>query len=164
MCLDVKHATALGMYVRTTSRTNNNGSKVPGGHIDLAVTKEGIPVRSWVLPGNTQDAKTVETAKKDLAGWKFSRCVWVADRGMNSEENRRILQTASGHHTLGAKLGDDIQRCSPGKDNTRSSGTTLGEGGQRRRRFILVSNREEAEKDKAMRAGTSHVLKRPSRP
>lgn len=54
--------------------------------IGLAVTKEGIPVRSWVLPGNTQDIKTIETVKKDLAGWKLSRCVFVADRGMNSKE------------------------------------------------------------------------------
>src|SRR5660397_227893 len=41
--------------------------------IGLAVTKEGIPVRCWVLPGNTADASTVEMVPKDLAGWKVSR-------------------------------------------------------------------------------------------
>ena len=34
--------------------------------IGLAVTKEGIPVRCWVLPGNTQDMKTIEMIKNDL--------------------------------------------------------------------------------------------------
>jgi hypothetical protein len=80
---------------------------LPQAGIGLAVTKEGIPVRSWVLPGNAQGVKTIETVKKDLSGWKLSRCVWVADRSMNSEENRRILQTAGGYHILGEKLRDD---------------------------------------------------------
>jgi len=34
--------------------------------------------------------------KRDLQGWKLSRCIWVMDRGMNSEENRIILQRAGG--------------------------------------------------------------------
>jgi len=62
--------------------------------IGLAVTKEGIPVRCWVLSGNTQDMKTVEMVKRDLKGWRLSRCIWVMDRGMNSEENRIVLQRA----------------------------------------------------------------------
>jgi transposase len=51
--------------------------------IGLAVTKEGIPVKCWVLPGNTSDMKTVEKVKDDLRGWHLSRCVWVMDRGMS---------------------------------------------------------------------------------
>ena len=34
--------------------------------IALAVTRDGLPVRSWVFPGNTVDATTVATIKKDL--------------------------------------------------------------------------------------------------
>ena len=131
--------------------------------IGLAVTKEGIPVRSWVLPGNTQDVKTIETVKKDLAGWKLSRCVWVADRGMNSEENRRILQTAGGHYILGEKLRDDQEvhkevlsrkgRYKAVRENLQVKEVIVGEG-ERRRRFVLVFNPEEAEKDKATRKKT----------
>ncbi len=73
----------------------------------LVVTQEGIPVRCWALPGNTQDMTTVERVKRDLSGWKLSRCVWVMDRGMNSEENRTILQQAGGHYILGERLRDD---------------------------------------------------------
>jgi transposase len=128
--------------------------------IGLAVTKEGIPVRSWVLPGNTQDVKTIQTVKKDLAGWKLSRCVWVADRGMNSEENRRILQTAGGHYILGEKLRDDQEvhhevlsrkgRYKIVRENLQVKEVIVGDG-ERRRRFILVSNPEEAQKDRATR-------------
>ena len=128
--------------------------------IGLAVTKEGIPVRSWVLPGNTQDVKTIETVKKDLSGWKLSRCIWVADRGMNSEENRRILQTAGGHYILGEKLRDDQAvhqevlsrkgRYKIVRDNLQVKEVTVGDG-ERRRRFVLVYNPEEAQKDKTTR-------------
>ena len=131
--------------------------------IGLAVTKEGIPVHSWVLPGNTQDVKTIETVKKDLAGWKLSRCVWVADRGMNSEENRRILQTAGGHYILGEKLRDDQKihkevlsrkgRYKVIRENLQVKEVIIGEG-ERRRRFILVFNPEEAEKDRMTREKT----------
>jgi len=77
--------------------------------IGLAVTKEGLPVRCWVLPGNMQDISTVERVKKDLPGWKLSRCIWVMNRVMNSEENRIILQRAGEHYILGEKLGDARQ-------------------------------------------------------
>jgi hypothetical protein len=34
--------------------------------IALAVTRDGMPVRSWVLPGNTADVTTVARIKDDL--------------------------------------------------------------------------------------------------
>jgi len=131
--------------------------------IGLAVTKEGIPVRCWVLPGNTQDMTTVERVKKDLTGWKLSRCIWVMDRGMNSEENRTILQQAGGHYILGEKLRDDQEvhqqalarrgRFQKVKDNLEVKEVLIGHG-ERRRRFVLVHNPEEAKKDKATRERT----------
>jgi transposase len=131
--------------------------------IGLAVTKEGIPVRCWVLPGNTQDMTMVEKVKKDLAGWKLSRCIWVMDRGMNSEENRTILQQAGGHYILGEKLRDDQEdhrkalsrrgRYQKVKENLEVKEVIVGKG-ERRRRFVLVYNPEEAKKDKATRERT----------
>jgi transposase len=131
--------------------------------IGLAVTKEGIPVRCWVLPGNTQDMTTVERVKKDLTGWKLSRCIWVMDRGMNSEENRTSLQQAGGHYILGEKLRDEQGvhqealarrgRFQKVKDNLEVKEVVVGQG-ERRRRFVLVHNPEEAKKDKATRERT----------
>lgn len=131
--------------------------------IGLAVTKEGLPVRCWVLPGNTQDMTTVDKVKKDLSGWKLSRCIWVMDRGMNSKENRTILQQAGGHYILGEKLRDDQEdhrhalsrrgRYQKVKENLEVKEVIVGKG-ERRRRFVLVYNPEEARKDKATRERT----------
>jgi hypothetical protein len=49
--------------------------------VALAVTREGIPVRSWVLPGNTADVSTVEKIRSDLRGWDLGRAMFVADSG-----------------------------------------------------------------------------------
>jgi len=131
--------------------------------IGLAVTKEGLPVRCWVLPGNSQDMTTVEMIKSDLRGWRLGRCVWVMDRGMSSEENRIILQRAGGHYILGEKLRDsqaahkEALSC-PGRyqkvrENLEVKEIVVGEG-ERRRRFVLVFNPDEAKKDKATRDKT----------
>lgn len=128
--------------------------------IGLAVTKEGIPVKCWILPGNTQDMTTVERVKNDLMGWKLSRCVWVMDRGMNSEENRVILQKTGGHYIIGEKLRDNQEvhkkvlakrgRFLKIRENLEIKEVVIGNG-ERRRRFILVHNPEEAKKDRATR-------------
>ena len=36
--------------------------------VALAVTREKLPVRSWVFPGNTTDVGTVEKVRSDLRG------------------------------------------------------------------------------------------------
>lgn len=77
--------------------------------IGLAVTKEGLAGRCWIFPGATQDMPTVERVKSDLLGGKLSRLIWVMDRTMNSERNRRLLQRAGGHSILGEKLRDSQQ-------------------------------------------------------
>lgn len=128
--------------------------------IGLAVTKEGIPVRSWVFPGNTTDTTTVERVQRDLAGWRLGRCVWVMDRGMASEKNRIILRRAGGHYILGEKLRSDEKvnqaalsrggRYRVVKDNLRLKEVYVGEG-THRRRYVVVHNPEQAKRDKATR-------------
>jgi transposase len=46
-----------------------------------------MPVRSWVLPGNTADVATVAHIKKDLHAWRLGRCLFVGDAGMYSADN-----------------------------------------------------------------------------
>ena len=149
--------------LRKYGHSKDKRPDLPQVVIGLAVTKEGIPVRCWVLPGNTQDMTTVEKVKKDLSGWKLSRCIWVMDRGMNSEENRTILQQAGGHYILGEKLRDDQEvhqkalsrrgRYQEVKDNLEVKEVIVGHG-ERRRRFVLVYNPQEAKKDKVTRERT----------
>jgi len=146
--------------LRQYGHSKDHRSDLPQIVIGLAVTKEGIPVKCWTLPGNTQDMTTVEKMKNDLLGWKLSRCVWVMDRGMNSEENRLVLQKAGGQYILGEKLRDNQEvhkevlakrgRYLKIRENLEIKEVIIG-GGERRRRFILVHNPEEAKKDKATR-------------
>jgi len=157
-----------GEGIRRYGHSRDRRPDLPQVVIGLAVTKEGIPVRCWVLPGNTQDMKTVEAVKGDLKGWKLSRCIWVMDRGMNSEENRIILQRAGGHYILGERLRDaqgnykEALSCRGRyhgvRENLKVKEVIIGEG-ERRRRFVIVSNPEQAEKDRATRERTLERIK-----
>jgi Transposase DDE domain len=68
--------------------------------VGLALTRDGLPVRSWVFPGNTADVTTIDDLKADLRGWRLNRCVFVGDRGMFSEANRQRLSRALGRYIL----------------------------------------------------------------
>ncbi len=146
--------------LRQYGHSKDHRPDLPQIVIGLAVTKEGIPVKCWIMPGNTSDMKTVETVKNDLLGWKLSRCVWVMDRGMNSENNRLVLQRAGGHYIIGEKLRDDQEvhkkvlakrgRYLKIRENLQIKEVVVGSG-ERRRRFILVHNPDEARRDKATR-------------
>jgi transposase len=148
-----------GGGLRRYGHSKEKRGDLPQIVIGLAVTKEGIPVRSWVLPGNTADAATVEQVQRDLAGWRLGHCVWVMDRGMSSAENRIILRRAGGHWILGEKLRRGKENRAalsrPGRyrvvrENLRVKEVWVGEG-TKRRRYVVVYNPEEAERDRARR-------------
>jgi transposase len=146
--------------LRRYGHSKDRRPDLPQVVIGLAVTKAGIPVRCWVLAGNTQDMACVKQVQEELLGWKLGRCLWVMDRGMNSEQNRMILQRAGGHWILGEKLRDRQAvhqealarrgRYQKIRDNLLIKEIWVGKG-TRRRRFILVFNPEEAKKDMATR-------------
>ncbi len=137
--------------------------------IALAVTREGIPVRSWVFPGNTNDATTVAKVKADLKGWKLGRCLFVADSGMNSEKNRVELGKACGKYLLAMRVGsvkeirDDVV-LRPGRfkkisENLHVKEVVVGGDGVRRRRYILCYNPQEADRQSQHRAQVIQELK-----
>src|SRR5690625_1005257 len=130
--------------------------------IGFAVTRDGIPVRCWVWPGNTADETVVEEVKRDLNGWRMGRVVFVADTGFNSEKNRRVLQGAGGHYIMGEKLrlGSRAQSHEAlkrgGKYRRMDNGLEIKEvivGGDSaaRRRFVVVRNPDEAARDRKKR-------------
>ena len=149
--------------LRKYGHSKDHRPDLPQVVIGLAVTKEGIPVKCWTMPGNKSDMKTVEKVKSDLLGWKLGRCVWVMDRGMSSEENRLILQKAGGHYIIGEKLRDNQEihrevlakrgRFTSVRENLEIKEVIIGDG-EKRRRFILVHNPDEAKKDQATREKT----------
>ena len=86
---------------RSLGHSKDHRPDLPQVVIGLAVTREGIPVRVWVWPGNTNDQTVIAQVKDDLAGWRLGRCVCVVDRGFSSEENLRYLTRAGGHWIAG---------------------------------------------------------------
>jgi hypothetical protein len=59
--------------LRKRSHGKEGQDNDPQVNIALAVTREGIPVLSWVFPGNTSDVTTVTKIKGDLGGMKLGR-------------------------------------------------------------------------------------------
>jgi hypothetical protein len=127
--------------------------------VGLAVTREGIPVRCWVFPGNASDQVLIRQVKDDLRAWKLHRVLWVVDTGFSSEANRRYLQRAGGHYIIGEKLRagranlEALAR--PGRyrqvrDNLEVKEVWVGEG-ESRRRFVVCRNLHEAARDRARR-------------
>ena len=145
---------------RKRGHSKNGRDDAPQIVIGLAVTRDGLPVRSWVFPGNTADVTTVERVKKDLRGWRLGRCVFVGDAGMNSQENRRTLSVGVGKYILASKMraGDEVTHdvlTRPGryrtiKDNLRVKEVTVGDG-QRARRYVVCHNPLEQERQRQHR-------------
>jgi Transposase DDE domain len=128
--------------------------------IALAVTRDGMPVRSWVLPGDTADVATVARIKDDLRAWRLGRCVFVGDAGMYSAENLVALSRGLGRYILAVPMRKvkDIEtevlarpgRYKPVADNLQVKEVVVGDG-ERRKRYVLCLNPEEAERERAHR-------------
>lgn len=130
--------------------------------IAFAVTRNGIPVRCWVFPGNTSDQDIVEDVKKDMNDWNLGRVIMVQDTGFNSETNRKILQGAGGHYIIGEKMrlgskGTPAEALSRGgkyqklPNGLECKEVIVGGDSVARRRFVIVRNPEEAERDRKKR-------------
>src|SRR5215470_11358052 len=145
---------------RKRGMAKNGRSDAPQIVIGLAVTRDGLPVRHWVFPGNTVDVSTVAQVKDDLRGWKLSRCVFVGDAGMVSQDNLTQLSQSGGKYIvcMPMRRGDEVthdvlQR--PGRfqqvaDNLRVKEVVVGEG-ERRRRYVVCHNPYEETRQRAHR-------------
>ena len=129
--------------------------------IALAVTREGLPVRSWVFPGNTPDVTTVAQVKKDLGAMRLGRALFVGDAGMHSKANLTELAKGAGRYILATpvgrlgELGDQILshrgRYAEVGPHLKAKEVVIGQG-ERRRRFILCRNDEEGARQRHQRA------------
>lgn len=146
---------------------SKEGFWAPQVLVALAVTREGVPVRSWVLPGNIADVSTVEMVRSDLRGWNLGRAMFVADAGMNSEDNRTELARACGKYLLACRMANVTEikrdvlskrgRYTVFKDNLHAKEVIVGDG-ERRKRYILCYNPKEAERQRQHRQMTIQLL------
>jgi transposase len=135
----------------------------------MAVTKQGIPVRCWVFSGETADVSIVKQVKQDLNGWRLGRVISVMDRGFASEDNFVTLQSGGGHYIMGEKMRSgqrEVVAALAKAGRFKQLGADLyakesvvGEG-ERRVRYVIVLNPQEAEKDKALRQRHLEVLQK----
>ncbi|HTD76374.1 MAG TPA: transposase, partial [Chloroflexota bacterium] len=146
--------------------------------IAMAVTRDGMPVRSWVLPGeagqgsagaaggiarrgNTADVATVARIKQDLHAWRLGRCLFGGDAGMYSADNLIELSRGLGRYVLAVPMRrvKDVESevlTRPGRyrkvaDNLEVKEVWVGDG-ERRKRYVLCFNPAEAEQQRAHRA------------
>ncbi len=147
--------------LRQRGKPKNKRSDVPQVIVGLAMTRDGLPVRSWVFRGDTVDVETVAQVKADLRGWKLTRSVFVGDAGMVSEANLRALAQGGGKYILcmPVKAGNEVSEevlARPGRyhavaPNLAVKEVVVGEG-ERRRRYVVCFNGEEAQRQRAHRA------------
>jgi transposase len=132
--------------------------------VGLALTRDGLPVRSWVFPGNTADVTTIDALKADLRGWRLNRSVFVGDSGMFSAANRQRLSRALGRYILAVPMRKVTEvplavltragRYRHVAHNLRVKEVYVGEG-ERRRRYVVCHNPDEAAREQAHR---EHLL------
>ncbi|MBM4109694.1 MAG: IS1634 family transposase [Phycisphaerae bacterium] len=146
--------------LRKRGKSKNKRSDVPQLVVGLAVTRDGLPVRHWVFPGNTVDVSTVQQVKEDLRGWKLGRCVFVGDAGMVSAENLKALSLGGGRYIVAMPMrrGDSVTEevlGRPGRykqlaENLRVKEVVVGDG-ERRRRYAVCHNPHEERRQQAHR-------------
>jgi transposase len=144
---------------RRYGKSKDHRDDLPQIVIGLAVTKEGIPVRVWCWPGNTNDQQVLAEVKDDMRHWKLGRVITVVDRGFSSADNLAYLRRAGGHYIAGMRMRDGGElaeqalarqgRYQQVRDNLRVKEVRVeGAGGTR---FIICHNPEQADRDKSQR-------------
>jgi len=126
--------------------------------IGLAVTKEGIPVRCWCWPGNTNDQAVLAEVRDDLRDWKLGRVITVVDRGFTSADNLAYLRRAGGHYIAGMRMRDGNPlvetvlarqgRYQQVRDNLRVKEIRLHSTDIR---FVICHNPDQAQRDQTQR-------------
>ena len=145
--------------LRRYGHSKDSRPDLPQIVIGLAVTREGIPVRCWVWPGNTADVAVLPEVKDDLRGWRLGRVVTVVDRGFSSRSNLDYLRRAGGHWIAGERMRDGNAQAQAAlsrqgryrqvRVNLRVKEVTLDtESGIR---WIVCHNPHEAERDQLRR-------------
>jgi len=152
---------------RVFGHSKDHRPDLPQIVIGLAVTREGIPVRVWCWPGNTNDMSVIGEVKDGLRGWRLGRVVTVVDRGFSSDENLRYLTRAGGHWIAGERMRNGSPdaraalarqgRYQTVRDNLRVKEVRIGEG-DAAKRFIVCHNPAEAERERTGREDTVRRL------
>ncbi|HUO37980.1 MAG TPA: transposase, partial [Mycobacterium sp.] len=157
----VEQANPVEGAARRYGRSKDHRNDLPQVVIGLAVTRQGIPVRMWIFPGDTSEQLGLRTVKDDLREWNLNRVIWVVDRGFSSAANRRYLQRGGGHYIMGEKLRSDSAEAKHALGRAGRYRTVAGnlrvkevriDDATARDRFVICHNPERATRDAQVRA------------
>jgi len=150
--------------LRRRGHSKDHRPDLPQVVIGLAVTKEGIPVRVWVWPGNTTDTTVLVQVRDELRYWSLGRVITVIDRGFSSEDNLAYLRRGGGHWIAGQRMRDGGARAKAAlarqgryhhvRDGLRVKEVRLDDttpGGDGGRRWIVCHNPDQATRDAVIR-------------
>ena len=151
---------------RRFGKSRDHRDDLPQVVIAMAVTRDGIPVRCWTVPGSESDQRIIRTVTDDLGAWQLHRLVWVADAGFASAANRAYLTRGGGHYIHAEKLRHTNAEAAaalarPGRyhtvaDNLRVKEAWVSPGGgtaegARAERFVVCHNPDAAARDAGVR-------------
>ncbi len=152
---------------RKRGKSKNGRDDAPQIVVGLAVIRDGFPVRHWIFPGNTVDVTTVQQVKRELKGWRLDRCVFVGDAGMVSQANLNTLARGGGRYIVCMPIypGGEVSEAvlsRPGRyrkvaHNLEVKEVMVGDG-ERRRRYVVCYNPEEARRQQQHRARVLEAL------
>ena len=114
---------------RRYGHSKDHRKDLPQIVIGLAVTREGIPVRCWCWPGNTNDQAILPEVRDGLRGWRLGRVVTVVDRGFPPGRTWPTSNAPAGTTSPanGCATGTPPPtRRSPARAATSKSATTCG--------------------------------------
>lgn len=143
---------------RRFGHSKDHRGDLPQIVIGLAVTEEGIPVRCWCWPGNSNDQQVLAEVRDDMRDWKLGRVITVVDRGFSSADNLAYLRRAGGHYIAGMRMRDGNPlveqvlarqgRYQQVKDNLRVKEVRIDGSDVR---FVICHNPDQAARDKQQR-------------
>jgi transposase len=144
---------------RKYGKSKDHRDDLPQIVIGLAVTREGVPVRVWCWPGNTNDQQVLAEVKDDMRHWRLGRVITVVDRGFSSVDNLAYLRRAGGHYIAGMRMRDGgglveqalarQGRYQTVRDNLRVKEVRVD--GAADTRFVICHNPEQADRDRTQR-------------
>jgi len=122
--------------------------------IGILTTGEGFPIACEIFPGSMYDAKTLREALTILSGrFKIKRLIFVADRGMVSEDNLSLIKREGYEYIVGVRMRKlkkikNTVLSTPGRYKDVEDNLKVKEIRLDKERYIICYNPYEAEKDR----------------
>lgn len=149
----------LAQYGRSKDKRSDCKQLVVG----VLLGPDSIPIGCEILPGNTADVKTIPKIIQAVRQrFSINKIILVGDGGMNSQDNRKLLEQEKLEYILGTRMRsikvvkEYLQKHYPlnlehaivrnNKDDLRYQEISLN--GQR---YIIIYNGEEARRQKHVR-------------